>query len=138
MFFFLLFFFFFSLNLTQIELAFQKVFQEIRNKRKNNFKKANYFFLVFAHRFWGYTPLPEKTDEKHCFFDDPIILTNICLLPALKKMPLKHFFQYKKNKSLLSRLYGQTLPNATPPIRKIHQCSKIVINIELVMQFWWP
>ena len=94
--FFYYYFFFLALNLTQIELAFQKVFQEIWNKRKNIFKKANYFFLVFAHRFWGYTFARKDRWKALFFFDNPIILTNICLLQALKKMPLKHFFQYKK------------------------------------------
>ena len=40
--------------------------------------------------------------------------------------------------SLLRRLQALTLPNATPPIAKIHPFSKIAVTFEPIRQLWWP
>ena len=37
--------------------------------------------------------------------------------------------------SLLRRLQAQTLPDATPPIGKIHTFSKMAVTFEPMMQF---
>ena len=37
--------------------------------------------------------------------------------------------------SLLRRLQAQTLPDATPPIRKIYPFIKMAVTVEPVMQF---
>ena len=37
--------------------------------------------------------------------------------------------------SLLRRLQAQTLPDASPPIGKIHHFNKMVVTFELLMQF---
>ena len=37
--------------------------------------------------------------------------------------------------SLLRRLQAQTLPNANPPIGKIHHFSKFAVTFEPLMQF---
>ena len=37
--------------------------------------------------------------------------------------------------SLLRRLHAQTLPDATPPIGKIHHFSKMVVTFEPLMRF---
>ena len=134
--------FFFALSLTQIEFAFQKVFQEIRTKRKKMFAKRSTFFLVPAHRFWGFTPLPEKTNAKHY---NPSIQTNISLLQALRKKPLKYFFKYKKNTSLLGRLQqfgqapivwaGSNCLGVAVPYRYFHKGRVSHIIIELLIDW---
>ena len=40
--------------------------------------------------------------------------------------------------SLLCRLHAKTLPNATPPIGKIHSFCKMAITIEPLMGSWCP
>ena len=40
--------------------------------------------------------------------------------------------------SLLRRLQVQTLPNTTPPVGKIQQFIKIVVDFEPIMQFDVP
>ena len=44
----------------------------------------------------------------------------------------------RRKTSLLSRLQAQTLPDASPPIGKIHPFSKITISFEPVMRFGFP
>ena len=40
--------------------------------------------------------------------------------------------------SLLRRLQAQTLPDATPPIGKIHPFSNMAVTFEPPMRFWYP
>ena len=40
--------------------------------------------------------------------------------------------------SLLRRLQAQTLPDATPPIDKIHPFSKMAVTFEPIMEFLCP
>ena len=48
----------------------------------------------------------------------------------------QYFVDYKT--SLLRRPQAQTLPDATPPIVKIHPFSKMAVAFEPLIQFWCP
>ena len=45
------------------------------------------------------------------------------------------YFCAQMETSLLRRLQGQTLPDATPPVGKIYPFTKMAVTFEPVMQF---
>ena len=69
----------------------ESILENQEEKKKNICKKPTTFFGSRSKILRVYT-LSRKDKCKDFFFlDNPFILTNICLLPALKKIPHKYF-----------------------------------------------
>ena len=69
----------------------RKYFGKSGRKEKKYLQKANYFFWFPLKDFEGIHLIQKRQMQRIFFLDNPFILTNICLLPALKKMPHKYF-----------------------------------------------
>ena len=81
----------------------------------------SFYYALWVQSIW--------VDPNH---HHPGMLTHMQCIMGILMENLK-----RRKTSLLSRLQAQTLPNASPPIGKIHP-FRITITFEPVMKFGWP